>query len=65
MKFFVTGVGDQLGHDVMNELSRGFRKNSLIHHSYVAPAFEREIEISPRFLHALVVKLGGKSIVFD
>lgn len=47
MKFFVTGVGDQLVHDVMNELSRVFRKNSTIHRSYAAPVFVRKIVISP------------------
>ena len=32
MKFFVTGVCGQLGHDVMNELaSRGYEGLSLIH----------------------------------
>ena len=30
MKFFVTGVGGQLGHDVMNELVLTFKKNIVV-----------------------------------
>ena len=33
MKFFVTGVGGQLGHDVMNELSlRGMKEQEATSH---------------------------------
>ena len=35
MKFFVTGVGGQLGHDVMNELlKRGHNKSTVCSTGY-------------------------------
>ena len=44
MKFFVTGVGGQLGHDVMNELlKRGHRGVG----SDIAPAYSGVADGSP------------------
>ena len=50
MKFFVTGVAGQLGHDVMNELhKRGFEALGLILHRSTAV-----YRIIPRLLKCLM-----------
>lgn len=51
MKFFVTGVGGQLGHDVMNELlKRGMRVLVLIFRRFTV-VLQTDLQLQERLMY--------------